>query len=589
MAKTAGHTKALGVEQLEEDIKNLECCLKTVTGADKIEILRKLAKAYMGTSLEKSLDYGQKSVETAKALGNSKVIANALLNLGVIYQNLSNYGKALECQKEALQIAESIGSKDGIAKSTNNIGSIYLYQGDYDKALDNYLISLKLQEEIEDKMGISMALNNIGYAYDKLMNYDKALEYFTNSLKLFEELEDRFYVAGSLNNIGNIYHHLKNYDKALHYFLRSLKLKKELGNKAKIANALNNIGEVYYGLNKFEQALEYYFRSLAIIQDVGNNWGICNTSICIAKIYVKSGDYALADEHLDRAFSLAKEIKAKALIANCYSWYSELFAARGEYSKALEHYKLFVKTKDSIFTEESSKKIAEMQTKYETEKKEKEAEIYRLRNVELAEANLAITEAKEIIEEKNRHITGSIEYARRIQQAVLPTPEKMAAAIPEYFVVYRPKDIVSGDFYWFSHINDRLILAVVDCTGHGVPGAFMSMIGSMLLNVIVNENRETGPAKILGWMHAEVRSALKQHEVDTETMDGMDICLCSIDRKNNRLIFAGASRPLYLVRGTELIEVAGDRKSIGGWQREERRIFTDHKIDIRSGDMIYLS
>jgi serine phosphatase RsbU (regulator of sigma subunit) len=202
----------------------------------------------------------------------------------------------------------------------------------------------------------------------------------------------------------------------------------------------------------------------------------------------------------------------------------------------------------------------------------------------------------QIISDKNEQITSSIRYAKRIQQAILPLDTKLHSSLPHHFIIYRPKDIVSGDFYWYRQINGKLLVAVVDCTGHGVPGAFMSMIGNTLLNDIVNEQKITDPAIILENLHAGVRSALKQEQDNVETDDGLDVCLCSLDTKNGKLAFAGAKRPLYIVRNgnpdnssPELIELKGDHESVGGRQKEEKRVFTRHEVELQTGDTVYLT
>ncbi|MBL4655600.1 MAG: SiaB family protein kinase, partial [Bacteroidia bacterium] len=207
------------------------------------------------------------------------------------------------------------------------------------------------------------------------------------------------------------------------------------------------------------------------------------------------------------------------------------------------------------------------------------------RTVELKDKNAELAQ-------KNKDIIDSIKYAKRIQEAILPRTDTIHEALPNSFILYKPKDIVSGDFYWFSKITvdneDIVIIAAVDCTGHGVPGAFMSMIGNDLLNQIVIENRQTEPAKILEQLHVGVLTALKQTDEDSNTKDGMDIGLCAIKYAKREVQFAGAFRPLLILRDGELIEVKGDRYSIGGYQKEEVRTFTNHKLEIKENDIIYI-
>lgn len=199
--------------------------------------------------------------------------------------------------------------------------------------------------------------------------------------------------------------------------------------------------------------------------------------------------------------------------------------------------------------------------------------------------------AHQTIKEKNLAMTSSIRYAERIQKAILPGDKKIKNLLKKHFIIYVPKDIVSGDFYWISLTGDRLLLAAVDCTGHGVPGALLSMIGNMLLDDIVHRNKDLTPASILEALHIHIRKILKQEDEHLNPSDGMEACVCMLESKKKRLVFAGAKRPLYLYRkgNAELIEIKGDRKPIGGMQRELKRIFADREIAIETGDVIYLT
>lgn len=190
---------------------------------------------------------------------------------------------------------------------------------------------------------------------------------------------------------------------------------------------------------------------------------------------------------------------------------------------------------------------------------------------------------------ERENLLSSIRYAQRIQEAILPLNSKMNEALKEHFIIFKPKDNVSGDFYWLSKIQEKTVIAVVDCTGHGVPGAFMSMIGNTLLNHIVNERLIFDPAEILVNLHKGVRTALKQERNELDTTDGMDVCLCVINSKEKTLSFSGAKRPLYLVENGEFAEIKGDRKSIGGIQKEVHRKFTTHKKIIESDLVLYLT
>jgi PAS domain S-box-containing protein len=299
---------------------------------------------------------------------------NILNELAKEHSGISNK-KLIELGRQALQLAQKIDYKKGKVNSLNNIAAGYFYLSKYDTALEYYLKSLRISEELKNKESIAKSLNNIGVVYKLLGNYKEALKYFLKSLKLKQDIGNRYGTASALNNIGMIYGELKNYKKALEYFLKSLEIKEENKDRKGTATALNNIGMIYYKLNNYEKTLEYLLKSLKISEETGFKTSIANTSINIGDSYIKLKEYDTASLYFEQGLKLAKEIEAKYLLKDCYNSISNLYFAKGSYQKALKYYKIHSDIKDSIFTKESSEKIAEMQTRYETEKKEKEIEI----------------------------------------------------------------------------------------------------------------------------------------------------------------------------------------------------------------------
>ncbi|MBL8022634.1 MAG: SpoIIE family protein phosphatase [Leptospirales bacterium] len=198
-----------------------------------------------------------------------------------------------------------------------------------------------------------------------------------------------------------------------------------------------------------------------------------------------------------------------------------------------------------------------------------------------------IRKQADLLSEQNKKILDSISYAKRIEEALLWKPSEIAARGIDAFVISRPRDIVSGDFYWFAKFPDIVLAAVIDCTGHGVPGAFMSMIGNTILNEIVVENRIQEPGIILGNMHDQVRKALRQDSGDSR--DGMDVALVRIDLRTHEVRFAGARRHLYFVNDSTLTDIKGSSKPIGGLQKEQSRFFETHSVTLKPGAMIYLT
>jgi len=213
-----------------------------------------------------------------------------------------------------------------------------------------------------------------------------------------------------------------------------------------------------------------------------------------------------------------------------------------------------------------------------------------LSSIELNQAKSEITEALDELNEKNEDLLSSIHYARLIQQAILPSEERFKSVLPESFVFHLPRDIVSGDFYWLQEWDDKILVAAVDCTGHGVPGAFMSIIGNNHLNAAVREEGHTRPALILDSLNRGVSNTLRQQSdgEDAGIKDGMDIALVSIDYKNRRLEYAGAYNPFYIIRDGKLIETKGDKFPIGLSMDDRDRKFTNHEFDLVEGDAVYI-
>ena len=321
-------------------IDSLKNQLKIVNKNEKIDILNELSKLYYEISPQKTIEYGN----------------------------------------QALELSQKSYYKKGGIRALRNIGVGNYYLSNYDIALEYYFKSLEISKEIEDKEEASRILNNIGIIYWKLNNFEKALEIYTESLKEMKELENKEGISRAQNNIGLIYMDMKNYDKALEYFIKSLKIMEEVGNKNNLAYCLNNIGIIYWYLENYDKSLEYYLRSYTINKEIDNKYGIAGSLKNIGGIYVKLEEYDKSIIYFEESLKLAKELEGKDLIQNIYMAFTDLFSVKEDYEKALEYFTLYTEFHDSIFTKESNEKIAEMQTKYETEKKEQENEILKKDN-----------------------------------------------------------------------------------------------------------------------------------------------------------------------------------------------------------------
>ena len=301
------------------------------------------------------------------------VLAQALNNLGVVYDRRGDISLGLEYYQKALEIQEAIGDKHGMANSLNNIGLVFKKRGDIPRALDHYFRSLKLWEELGSKNGKSYALNNLGVIYQRQKDIPKALEYYQQALEIREEIGNKIGIGESLNNIGFIYDLKEDYPRALEYYFQSLKIKEEIGHKMGIANALTNIGSVYLKQGDLEKALENYQRSLQIRQESGDLYGIANSLNNIASIYEERGDYSTAINYGKEALAIAQQVGTLYEIRYASSLLYSVYYSTGQYQDALRMHELTVLMNDSLLNEKNTREaiIQEMNYKYEQQEQER--------------------------------------------------------------------------------------------------------------------------------------------------------------------------------------------------------------------------
>lgn len=542
---------------------------------------------------------------------------------------IGNYEKAMQYIQEAMLQSKKINYKKGIANSYNNIGVIYFYKGDYLKATDNYINALKIRQEIGDLKGVAASYTNIGTIYNFQGQTNKVLENYLKAVEIFEKIGDKKGLAATYNNLGVIYKEMQNYEKALLIFSKSLKFSEALGDIQSISAVYGNIGTINFAQKNYEEALKNQFKALQYSTKIGDKQAIALAKVNIGRSYSEQNKLLEAYNTVNEALAISKEIDDKDGLSETYLFLAELFEKQGDFKKALQYHTLYSNSKDTLLNVQSSNQILEMNTKYESEKKDKEltqkdTEIskqqaetekknlqrnifilgfvlvlllsfyifrgYRKKksaNLLLEEKNMLIEIQKKLVEDKNKKITDSINYAKRIQQAILPSNKIIQAGIPDFFIFFKPKNIVSGDFYWMHIINPQQILfAVVDCTGHGVPGALMSMMGYNLLEQIVKEHNVLEPAMILDELSKLVVESLNQSAGAYAIKDGMDLSIYKINYEFNELEYAGAHNSLYLIRNGLLTEIKADKRSVGVTAKHS--LFTNNKLNVKKGDCLYM-
>ncbi len=549
--------------------------LTTAQDTNRVLILNGLTWQFRNSDFTKALDYGKEAIALAEKIEYQAGLADAYSFLGVVYRNIGEYPEATEFYLKALHIAEKNNLKQRIAYSYNNLGDIFKYQKNYTEGESYVVKAIKEFGKLGDQRGIGYGYIRLGEIYQEQKKYEQALAAFDSSLVIRKKLGDLSMVESSLNRLGKLYDVLGNYPEALEYFSQSLKLSNELGDLKGNAGTQADMSRVFLNQGEDEKALNYALESLTLAQKLGSKDIIKKTSEILTEIYAK----------------------------------------RKDYPNAFVYQQMLMKVKDSLFNDESTVQISTLRSNHEANKKQAEIDLLNkenqinnlIFNVLIAgfalfvvilfamfrvsrrrkEMNYVLNEQKKIIEKKNEDVTASITYAKRIQDATIPSEEMIKKYLPENFVFFKPRDIVSGDFYWFTKIlGKKLVLAVVDCTGHGVPGAFMSLIGNNLLNHIVINLGITDPNIVLEAMNAGVIDVLSQES--TNNHDSMDIALCVIDTEKKKMEFAGAKSQLLYIQNGEIQYIKGNSQPVGDLSRGKDKNFTKHEIDLSMPTTFYI-
>jgi serine phosphatase RsbU (regulator of sigma subunit) len=537
---------------------------------------------------------------------------------------------------KAIELSKKINYDKGHAQGHNILANIYFYQGKYPESLNSNFEALRLRESLRDKIGVANSYNNIGNAYMKMEKTTEALKYHFMSLEIRKFLKDTINLAYSYNNIGNVYQKVSDFTNALRFHNKAYEIRKSLNEPYDLAITLINLGTVYSELGQYQKALQFQNESLNISEDIGDKTGVEVAYVALCFTYYQLKEYQVALQYGMDALNLATEINDIETIVEANRLLSLIYEKIKNFEKSLIYYEEYVILKDSLFSSKNIEKTVQSQLQFEFEKKtlaiqleheKKEAlalsenknqlvilifisimlvfvilfSLYTYRNYNLKRKanNLIILqkqeveEQKNIIEEKNLDITSSIKYAKRIQDAILPSNNTISMIFSEFFVLYKPKDIIGGDFYWVSDAITKYqetfaMAAVGDCTGHGVPGALMSIIGNNYLRLCEREPTVNRPSEALDFINLGISKTLRQEYSKSTIQDGIDMVFIAIDYKNSKLFFSGAKNPIYIIRAGILEEYKGDRHPIGAYIGEEMKKFTNHEISIEKGDCIYM-
>jgi serine phosphatase RsbU (regulator of sigma subunit) len=548
-----------------------------------------------------------------------------------------------------LDLARKIEDDYSEIQLLNNLGIAYYGLGAYEKTLEYFLKVLELERDLDNLPSLSRAMNNVGIIYDEIGRLDKSAFYYEESLKLKETFQDSLGISNTMSNLGLLYLKMRMSEKAIKYFRKCYSIDKKLNYQAGIYNSLHNIGIYHKDYGIKDSAVYYIEKALLAVPKGENHFDKTYIIKSLAESYFEVKDYKNARKYFERAVNSAKEVEALDVLKESYKGLSEIYEYNGQFEKSLKAYKQYKHLNDSIFNQDFNVKVSQLEKNFEIQSKEKEIQLltnkaeitslqltrrkntnyflialgimlavmafisynrFQIKNKshkllqqkneeinlqkseikdnrdEIAAQRDSILDQKHALEEASSEIMKSIWYAQHIQQAILPDLNKINSVFHEFFMLYIPKSIVSGDFYWFTQKNEKIFFALADCTGHGIPGAFMTVMANDLLNSIVIQQDENDCAKILKLLDEAVLNSLQYK--GNSSSDGLDIALLCFDSKKQELIFSGAGIDIFVFQQDEWKTYKGERFSIGGFKDATYKTPKNIKLDLKEDTQIYI-
>ncbi len=583
---------AKGTNVHAQNIDSLLNVLPQTKDTLRVKTLLDISNYYNNKDNDKALEYSLRAIEAAKKTNNLKFVALSNVLVGNNYNSMGDYSNAISYLIKGFSIYEKAKMHKGASRAANAIGNMYLGQGNNKKALEYYSIVVHYAKILKDPYVESLGYMGYSNVYSKTGDLKNALTYIDKCAAGFKEAGRNFEYLASVINKASILNELKQHEQALKVFMTCLPEIEAMGDKYFLSTNYMGIGSTLTSLGRGKEALGYLRKARAINAELN----------------------ALDD--------------LKSIFRNMSAAHRSL----GYSDSAYFYLNRYVVLNDSLFEIENQQQINELEAKYQTQKKDaeikeqhaklltqttemklrdaKEAQnalfrnaliigliltfvflifVYRS-NIQKKIAYQKVSLQKSIIEQKNTEILDSIAYARRIQRTLLASDSFLKKQLNDHFILYKPKDIVSGDFYWAAEIVDEtghknFMLCTADCTGHGVPGAFMSLLCISFLNEITRDSRIIKPNEVFTKLKKEIVLSLNPEDA-IHTRDGMDAVLCRFDFKNMKMQMACANNPVLIIRNEEMIEIKPDKNPIGK-NEQTGYDYTLHKIDLQKGDQVY--
>jgi serine phosphatase RsbU (regulator of sigma subunit) len=541
----------------------------------EVDILNGSAWDFVEKDPEKSLKLSMEALALAERAAYIKGKAYALRTKSYCEMMKGEYTSAYRGFNDALSLMENLDDNVGCGYVASGLGATQYRMGDIEGSLRTLLKGLDYREQANDLPGKLSSMQNIGNVFLELKDYENALKYYSLAEEINKTVRNTSIDGMLANNMGIVYGLLGDREKSMRYMEKSA----EVSEGSFQSNVLFNMGEHYLEIDELEKAEYYFTKCLTAAEESDYKRGEGVALLGLGQIEQKRKRLVEAESHLLRALELLTESKIRNSIISAHEQLYKLYEEKGNLANAILHLRKYHEIREERYNIESKSRIENIQALAQFETVRREAEIHRLKNVELKEANTRI-------EEKNKEILDSIAYARRLQSAILPTDKQVKEMLPDSFILYLPKDIVAGDFYWMEPCGDELFFAAADCTGHGVPGAMVSVVCHNALNRAVREFELRDPGIILDKAREIIMDTFAQSE--HKVNDGMDVALCRLNLNTGALSFAGANNSLWIIRKGEAIieELKAGKQPVG--HSYDPKPFVSTECRLNKGDCIYL-
>lgn len=574
---------------------------------DTVAVQQKIdeARVLFSENPQKSLALAFQANTLANRTDNQRLIAFSLNTIGSAYSYVGNNDSSISYHQHALDIQQTIHDELGMGRSLTNLGIVYTSNGLNDKAIKCFVEAEKKFIKINFDIGLSKLYNSMGSLFYNINDFENSIIYYKKGILISKKLDDKVLNYSLKINLANVYGSINKPKEALALYKESYFAVKSDSNYSDLIVVCNNICHEYLELKNFTLAKHYSDEALSLIANFDIEDFLKVTSFSNhAEILAHDKQYAEAVVYIDSALRMLKYLPDFNKEIGLKYQLGKMLHKSGNYERSYEVLIDALNLKDSLYSKNLKEKLSEINTVHEVEKKESQIQSlsdaqkkqqtinylligvacisfvaiiilitsYRRKKkdneiIELQKNEVIIK--NNLIEEKQKEILDSINYAKRIQYALLASDKLLNENLPKHFLFFKPKDVVSGDFYWGAKLsNGNFLFATADSTGHGVPGSIMSMLNISCLNEAINGDKLVQPADILNATRKKIINHLSNDGSVEGGKDGMDCSLVSFDFKNKKLTYAAANNPVWVVRNKEFIVLSADRMPVGKHDKE---------------------